>query len=231
MGAEALHDLTAAYALDALDSNERRVYEAHLAHCERCRGELASFSETTTMLAYGAEAPPPPPRLRARILERAHGERPNVVPLRPRWTIPVAGTAAVATAAAVVLAVWTTSLSNKVGDLQSRGKAQERVAAVVAAPGTQGYTFGDHGKLVVAPDGEAALVFTRLGPARPGMTYEAWVAENGKPKPAGTFAAGAETTSVPLDEPVPVGATVMVTQERAGGTDKPTHRPILTAKT
>ena len=41
MEANALHDLTAAYALDALDPDEARAYEEHLAHCERCRSELA----------------------------------------------------------------------------------------------------------------------------------------------------------------------------------------------
>src|SRR5207253_6326006 len=45
MGTQALHDLTAAYALDALDEPERREYEAHLARCEQCRDELASLSE------------------------------------------------------------------------------------------------------------------------------------------------------------------------------------------
>jgi len=32
-----IHELTAGYALDALDPDERRAYEAHLAGCERCR--------------------------------------------------------------------------------------------------------------------------------------------------------------------------------------------------
>jgi len=38
-----IHELTAAYALDAFDPGERSAYEAHLAGCERCRKELASF--------------------------------------------------------------------------------------------------------------------------------------------------------------------------------------------
>ena len=33
MEANALHDLTAAYALDALDPEDARAYEAHLARC------------------------------------------------------------------------------------------------------------------------------------------------------------------------------------------------------
>src|SRR3954447_6343077 len=101
MEANALHDLTAAYALDALDAEDAREYEAHLARCERCRGELASLSEAAEALAYGSEAPATPPQLRARILQQAQRERENVVPLRPRWLAPVAAAAAVAACAAI----------------------------------------------------------------------------------------------------------------------------------
>src|SRR5207244_4712161 len=96
MEANALHDLTAAYALDALDPEDARDYEAHLARCDRCRDELASLSEAAGALAYATEAPAPPPELRARILQQARRERPHVVPLRPRWVAPVAAPAAVA---------------------------------------------------------------------------------------------------------------------------------------
>jgi anti-sigma factor RsiW len=56
MEANALHDLTAAYALDALDSEDARAYEAHLARCERCREELAELSDTAGALAHGTGA-------------------------------------------------------------------------------------------------------------------------------------------------------------------------------
>src|ERR687883_22553 len=106
MEAESIHELTAAYALDALDSDEEREYEEHLARCTRCREDLASFSEAAPSLAYGVESPPPPPGLRDRILEQARSERPNVVPLKPRrtrtWAIPAAA-AAVAACAAIGL--------------------------------------------------------------------------------------------------------------------------------
>jgi len=37
MEPEAIHELTAAYALDALDEREAQTYEAHLRDCERWR--------------------------------------------------------------------------------------------------------------------------------------------------------------------------------------------------
>jgi anti-sigma factor RsiW len=231
MGTQTLHDLTAAYALDALDEAERREYEAHLARCEQCRDELASLSETASSLAYAVDAAAPSPHLRDRILASARAERPNVVPLRPRWALPAAATAVVAVAAAIALAVWATSVSNKLDRERANASDQERVTAILAAPDSHPYGVPSGGLLAVTPSGEAALVLTRLAPARKGMTYEAWVAENGKPRPAGTFDAGRDVTAVPLARPVPHGATVLVTQEKDGGTEVPQHVPFITVKT
>jgi anti-sigma factor RsiW len=97
------HDLTAAYALDALDPDEAEAYERHLSQCEECREQLAELNETAAALAFGAVAPAPPVRLRESILEAAAAERTNVVPLlRRRW---VSRGLAVAAAAAACIAV------------------------------------------------------------------------------------------------------------------------------
>jgi anti-sigma factor RsiW len=231
MEAQALHDLTAAYALDALNPDEAREYEAHLSRCEQCRTDLASFGDAAAALAYGVDAPEPPAQLRGRILERARAERPNVVPLRPRWALPAAAAAAVAAVAVVVLALWASSLSDKVGRLQAARDRGERAAAILSAPGARSVPIpGDRGRLVVTPGGEGALVLTRLAPAQSGRTYEAWVARDGMPKPAGVFDSTGDVTAVPLDQPVPAGATVMVTQERHR-VDLPTRSPFITVTT
>jgi cell wall-associated NlpC family hydrolase len=74
---ESVHDLSAAYALDALDAEERAAFEAHLGGCARCQEELASFWQTAGSLAYAAAGPAPSAELRGRLLERARAERPN----------------------------------------------------------------------------------------------------------------------------------------------------------
>jgi hypothetical protein len=228
MEANALHDVTAAYALDALDPEDAREYEAHLARCERCRDELASLSDAATSLAYATEAPPPPRELRARILQQAARERSNVVPLRPRWAKPVAAVAAVAACAAIGLGIWAASLSSKLDRRDAALARQERVAKILAEPDARTISF-DRGTLVVTRGGEGALVLRRLEQARSGHTYEAWVAAGGAPKPAGLFDGGG-VVSLPLERPVPEGALVMVTEERAGGTDVPTSQPFVRVK-
>jgi hypothetical protein len=231
MDAEALHDLTAAYALHALDPPEARAYEAHLSHCERCRGELAELSEAAAALAYAADGPEPPAGLRERILAEARADRPNVVPLRPRWAIPAAATAVVAVAAAVALAIWAVSLSDRLDRRNGELRAQERAAEIIGDPAAQRFQIeGGRGSLVVTPTGEGALVLNRLQQAAPGKTYEAWVAQGGSPKPAGTFEGGRNVTTFALDRPVPDGAIVMVTEERDGGVDMPTQMPFVTVR-
>jgi anti-sigma-K factor RskA len=225
MEADTLHDLTAAYALDALDPEEAREYRAHLAHCERCREELASLSDAAGFLAYATDAPAPPPELRARILQQAKRERPNVVPLRPRWVWPVAAAAAVAACAAIALGLWASSLSNKLDRRSEALARQQRVAQILARPNSRKISFS-RGTLVVTSTGEGALVLNKLEQPGSGSTYEAWVADGGAPKPAGLFKGG-EVVAVPLEQPVGAGATVMVTKEKAGGTKSPSRAPFV----
>jgi anti-sigma factor RsiW len=232
MEANALHDLTAAYALDALDPEDAREYETHLARCERCRSELAALSEAAGELAYASESPVPPPELRARILQQAQAERTNVVPLRPRWFVPVAAAAAIAACAAIALGIWATSLSSRLDERTRALSAEQRINAVLSNPSSQRNSFAnDGGTLVVSPGGDAVLVMNHLAAARPGRTYEAWIARSGgMPVPAGTFDAGGDISVVLLARPVPQKATVLLTLERDGGTDAPTSAPLMSVE-
>ncbi len=57
-----IHELTAGYALDALDPAERDAFERHLADCAQCQEELASFWEVTGALARRRRRARPEPR-------------------------------------------------------------------------------------------------------------------------------------------------------------------------
>jgi anti-sigma factor RsiW len=214
-----LHELTAGYALDALDPDELERYEAHLATCEPCRDELQGFWRVSASLARAAGGPQPPASLRGRILEQAHSERPKVVPLRRRFTLPVLLPAAVAAAAAIAIGIWAVGLSRELDD------AKDKVALL--GPHAQVFeTANGEANLVVAPNGEAALVVPRLPPAPAGKDYEIWVFENGVPQRAGLFEGPGIAR---LTRPVEPGQMVAVTVEPEGGLDAPSGAPIFTA--
>ena len=212
-----MHDLTAAYVLDALDPKEAREYEEHLATCERCREELAQLGGAASALAFAVESPAPPEELRSRILARARAERPNVVPFRRRrsWTAPLAAAAALAACAAVVLGIWAASLANE----------QDPLEKVLSKPGARLVSMGDAGGVAVAPDGSAVLALA-LPRAPAGKTYEAWVIRGSKPTPAGLFPGHAGTSIVRIRPAVGRGTVVAVTLERAGGVPQPTQKPL-----
>ena len=217
-----IHELSAAYALHALDPEEERAFEEHLAHCEDCRGEVTSFQETSALLAYDVQAAAPPPSLRKRILAQARADKAEVVPLagRRRWILPAtAGLAAAAAVAALALGIWAASLSSSLAN----ERAANAGADVVQLTGAQG-------SLVVTESGEGALVVANLARAPAGKTYEAWVIEDDRARPAGTFPGGGERTAFALTRRVPPGAVVAVTLEAAGGVGQPTGEPLFTAK-
>jgi anti-sigma factor RsiW len=200
-----VHDLTPAYALDALDPVETEAYEAHLAQCDRCREELSSLRESATALAWATDAPAPPARLRAAILDEAAAERTNVVPLPARrpWAFrATAAFAAVAACAAIGLAIWNATLHSE----------RPALSAVV----------------VVGNDRSATLSVNGLARAPQGKVYEAWVIPRGAAaRPAGLFR---ESGTIRLRQAVPPDATVAVTLERAGGVQAPTREPLISAR-
>jgi anti-sigma-K factor RskA len=231
-----VHDLTAAYTLDALDADERGAYEAHLGGCERCREELAELGDTASALAWAVPSPAPPRQLRERILEAAAAERGNVLPLpmpRPWLVRATAAAAAVAACAAVGLGVWAATLSRSLNQERSRRAADAQAMQVVADPASRRVALaGGTGLVVVDPTGRGVLVVHRLPSAPEGRIYEAWVIpRGGRPERAGLFDANGSTTVVPLREAVPPGSIVAATIERKGGVDAPTQTPIFSAET
>jgi hypothetical protein len=222
--ADGIHELTAGYALDALDDDERSVYEDHLAGCEYCRDELASFWDVATALAVAASGPEPSPQLRDRVLASVQAEPQTVVPLaarRRRSATPVvAAIAAVAAVVAIGLGLYAVSLSN---DLDETRAALAQAPQVVPIEGADG-------RLVVQANGRGWLALSGLPDAPAGKTYEIWVIEGQTPRPAGLFDGAPSATLVKVGRRVPAGAVVAVTEEQDGGVDAPTSTPVVTSK-
>jgi Anti-sigma-K factor rskA, C-terminal/Putative zinc-finger len=223
------HEASAAYALDALDGDEREAYETHLAGCERCREDVASFRATASALAYDVDLPPLPETLEHRIIAAARAEHPNVVPLRQRLAIPAAALSAVAAVAAIAIGIWAIHLSNSLDHQKSIRKDQKAVIDVLSDC-SMTPTQGSTGAVCVAPTEKAVLIADSLPAASPGKTYEAWVITGKHVQPAGLFRGGAGRKYVLLTKPVRAPAKVAVTLEKRGGVSAPTTAILLQAE-
>jgi anti-sigma-K factor RskA len=229
-----IHELTAGYALDALDEGERREYEAHLAECESCRAELSSFWRTSEALAVAAAGPEPSPDLRDRIVSAARAEPRVVVPFEPRRrrrVSPALGAvAAIAALVALALGLWALQLSSDLDDTRSALEQERAAAAVVADPEARTVSLAEgQGRLVVTEDGRAALVLDGLGPAPDGKTYALWIIEDDTPAPAGLFPGSEGLELVALDGTVDQGDVVAVTVED-GPVQAPSSEPVVASE-
>jgi anti-sigma-K factor RskA len=232
-----IHELTAGYALDALDAEERAAYEAHLAGCEQCQSELESFWVTTEALAVAASGPAPSGGLRDRILADARAEPQVVVPFEPRRRrlVPVLGAAAaVAAVLALAVGLWAVHLSGQLDDSRSALDRERANAAVLVDPDSRTVALQTGtGKLVVDPQGRSVLVVDGLGPAPAGKTYELWIMPDGnvdEAARAGLFPGRDGASVVGVDGTVQAGDVVGVTVESAGGVGAPTTSPIVASE-
>lgn len=87
----------ASYALDALDSDERAAFEAHLVECRECQAEVAVYREVAGALVHTAPAvtPPDASALRDRIMRDARQVRPIGIVARPAAPVAPAPSASV----------------------------------------------------------------------------------------------------------------------------------------
>jgi anti-sigma-K factor RskA len=235
-----LHLLTGAFAVDAIDDTaERDRFEQHMRRCRPCTGEVRSLSETVTRLALAA-AEPPPPQLRATVLaalartrqlppatirHRALGRR------RPAW---LASPAWLAAAASLVLAaVLTISLIRVQRQLDQARSSAAEAAAVLAAPDARAATAPTSAggtATVVFSLARRSMIFTSAGLPHlpPSKVYELWLLGPPRVRPAGLLAVSSPGRTAPLlAGGLRRGDAVGVTVEPAGGTRRPTTKPIL----
>ena len=240
------HDLTAAYAADAVTPDERVRAEQHLAGCAACRRELAVVREGLAALA-GAVPVQPPAHLRATVLARLD-EVPQLPPLRAPEAVVVdldarrrsrprrALVALAAAAAAVVLlgggALGWTAVQYRADRDQARAVAADlgRVvsapdAVTVAASSGADEQWAGTRLVVSVQQRTAVLLDTGADPAPDGRTYQLWLLRDGRPVPAATFDAEADDPAV-LREDMAGVTGVAVTVEPEGGSTEPTTEPV-----
>jgi anti-sigma-K factor RskA len=215
-------ELIPAHALHALDADEERMVEDHLAGCARCRRRMRDYEAVAGTLAYAAPHAAPPPELRDRVLG---GIGPPPVPAaaappRGRALWPrLAGVLVPAMAVALIaLVAWNVSLRGDLDDTRS------------AVAGGSVVQLAGLGNAVAEPSGTVTL-FADVERAPEGRTYAAWVIADGEPLPAGVFRGGG-TVELRLSEQVRPGDVIAVTiePEDADLSQGPSTEPITTAE-
>ncbi|MGZ9929535.1 anti-sigma factor [Streptomyces sp. NC-S4] len=238
------HTLTGAYALDALEPDERAAVERHLAGCMSCALEVREFSETATRLGL-AVAAQPSPALRDEVMRRIATVRqegpPTVRAGRGghvrRRSRPVSNWAlAACIAAAVALGGVAVAQYQQAEDARQQAQqarlTNDAVGSVLAAADARVATAplrgGAVGTVVVSASRNQA-VFAASGLPAPsgGKVYQLWYDDGGgKMRSAGLMDTGTPATATLLDGPVNAASGMGVTVEPAGGSPQPTSAPV-----
>lgn len=235
------HTEVGAYAVDALDPEERAAFEAHLRGCPDCQRELAEFRETAAELTWSV-AVPPPPDLRGSVL----GAIREVRPLPPEHA-PEAGTGVadelslrrarrrsrlltLAVAAATVLALalggWAYTLQQQQRQLVAVARAETEL---LNAADARVYPVRLEGQqtpvtfVVSRSLNRAMLVGADVPAAGPGRTYQLWTLDQQQAATPDTTFSGGGYTRVFMTGDISDAAFLAVSREPEGGSRQPTE--------
>lgn len=209
-----------AYALGALDRQERERVEAHTRECAACSAEVAAYSTALTVYAAAVE-PPGAPALRERIIARHR--RGNAFMSWLRRPVPAA--LPIALTIALVAALTSAVVARREADGYAAVLAGVADGRVVALQNT-GELAGARGSLV-RPEGGSPYLLLEMPAPPPGRAWEAWVVRDGRPIAAGVASAREGVLTVVLAAPLQAGDGVAVTHEPAGGVAAPTSPAVL----
>jgi anti-sigma-K factor RskA len=182
-----IHQLAAAYALDAVDERERAEFESHYPSCPVCRPEVTGFRETVSQLTSGV-AVPPPPSLKASVMAEISATR-QLSPLLPETVVDLAThrrkqqrvvRALSIAAALIVIAVGAFAVGRRSGEGSGFAAA---AAEVIAQPDAQTTPLEGTGtgsfRVVWSPtDDKAVVVGDGLPDPGPGKAYELWLIDD-----------------------------------------------------
>jgi anti-sigma-K factor RskA len=241
--AQSVHMLAGAYAMDAVSHAERVRFERHLSGCDACRQEVRGLREATA--ALGAAAAVRPPRaLREKVL-RVAGQTRQVAPgvsgagrrrhrrrlgWRPRIAVALGGAAA-AVGVAVAAGAVTYDMQSRLDQAQGRDLTVAAVLTASDARMMSARVSTGGTATVVMSHREHALVFTaaHLSSLPAAERYELWLIGPGGTRPAGMITASGHGRMVGpmVVTSLSAGDHIGMTVEPAGGSPRPTSRPVV----
>lgn len=211
-----IQDLLGAYALDAVDGDERGVVDAHLPACPRCRAEVAEHRETAALLAFAGDDAP------TGLWDRIAGsleEPPPPIPLdiasrrRRPWGWP----AGVVAAAAVVISLLALGVSLRDGDGDRFTPPEGPRIQLTSADGR-------HSADIVVADGRAYVVNDNLPALGEDEVYQLWGRNGAELISLGLLGTDPDNVELVAGEEFDAYA---ITVERAGGVVRSEAEPVV----
>jgi anti-sigma factor RsiW len=252
-----IQELLGAFALDAVDNDERNVIEAHLAGCPRCRAEVEGYRETAALLAHSGERAPegvwdrisealdeaPPALDLARITPPAD----ELADRRQAKAAPRSISLRVAAVTMAVAAAITLFLGVALGrsgedgfgrfekfvDAMQEAQLTNAAQAALASPNAEQVELASPdgkpmAKLVRLPDGTGYLVPTSLARPPAGRVYQLWAVRSDAKISLGVLGDTPAVAAFRMTGPVVAFA---VTEEKAGGVGVSENQPLMVGYT
>ena len=232
---QALDELLGAYAIDAVDGDEREQVERWIERSPVAAAELASLRETAALLAHaGGDAPA---GVWKRIEESLSVEPPQFAP-PPGRVVPLderrrrrgaalrigAVIAAASAAAAAIAAVVTVEITDQGAPLAEMAQGMDDARTIRLASSDEGMTA----TVLTMKDGAGFFMSEDLPELPEGRTYQLW-ALTGDPDDPGMVSAavlGPDVHVAAFHGPADAMGFV-VTEEDASGAAQPSHDPML----
>ncbi len=232
MSHEVVQELIPAYALGALDQDERSLVVAHLDECPACRTLLNDYQAIGTSLLYTVPLIAAPPGLTDDLRRRIARPRSQTRPRRA-WFAFLRRPAYLALAVSLVL-LLTTNLywSSRLAQAERQAALLVELLQAPSIPLRPDTDASQASGVLYAPRwGRVALLVVRDMPPLPAdKAYQLWLVRSGQRENGGLFRVNRDGSGfllVKSPRPLQEYEAVGITAEPAGGSPGPTSPRVI----
>jgi hypothetical protein len=231
---EDIRELLGAYALDAIDADERRTVDLHLIGCSSCRSEVKGHREAATLLSPGAATPPSNAwdRIEAALVESP--PKLNLDRIGPRFvSLRMAAAAAIGVLIVIGLLAVNAVQQDRRLDEATSALAEESLtrSALAASAHPQAERLvlasadeSSSADLVLLPDGTGYVIRHNLEPLSADRTYQLWALVGESAISIGVIGNRPAVVAFHIDGEV---AGFAITNETAGGVASTRNVPVV----